>query len=179
MTRAFNFPIRWVSGHQTRVALPLGGVNRLVKRWPSEGECSSCLCGWVSQKSEPRSPNPLVTEPSTPGEPVFGAGEKVTLLGASRVDIKLAANPTLRMHDDDGALIRCVTVSTYCFKHGRVTIPLKIALAISGFPLAEVGDSSNWEHAKHLRERGPTTYDRIPMWRFENGRKQVLRIGPR
>ncbi|KAG8686650.1 hypothetical protein FRC11_008634, partial [Ceratobasidium sp. 423] len=31
-----------------------------------------------------------------------------------------------------------------------------IALAISGFPLAEVGDSSNWEHAKRLRERGPT-----------------------
>ncbi|KAG8693955.1 hypothetical protein FRC11_002534, partial [Ceratobasidium sp. 423] len=102
-----------------RAALPLGGVSRLVKRWPSEGECSSSLCGWVSRKSEPRSPNPLVTEPSTPGEPVLAAGEKATLLGASRVDIKLATNPTLRTHDDDGALIRCVAVSTYCFKHGR------------------------------------------------------------
>ncbi|CAE6463598.1 unnamed protein product [Rhizoctonia solani] len=98
---------------------------------------------------------PLVTEPSTPGEPALSASGKAKFLDASRVDTKLTSKPTLRTHDDDGALIHCVAVSTYCCKHGRVTIPPKIALAISGFSLTEVGDSSNWAHAKRLRERGP------------------------
>ncbi|KAG8734975.1 hypothetical protein FRC11_003532, partial [Ceratobasidium sp. 423] len=98
---------------------------------------------------------PLVTEPSTPGEPALGARGNTTLLDASCVDTKLAAKSALRTHDDDGALIHCVAVSTYCCKHGRVTIPPKVVLAISGYSLTEVGDSSNWEHAKRLRERGP------------------------
>ncbi|CAE6414388.1 unnamed protein product [Rhizoctonia solani] len=98
---------------------------------------------------------PLVTEPSTPGEPALNTSGNATLLDASRVDSKLASKPILRTHDDDGALINCVAVSTYCFKHGRVTVPPKVALAISGFSLTEVGDSSNWEHATRLRERGP------------------------
>ncbi|CAE7091089.1 unnamed protein product [Rhizoctonia solani] len=98
---------------------------------------------------------PLVAEPSTPGEPALNANEKATLLDTSHVDTRLAAKPTLRTHDDDGALIHCVAVSTYCCKHGRVTVPPKVVLAISGFSLTEVGDSSNWEHAKRLRERGP------------------------
>ncbi|CEL58628.1 hypothetical protein RSOLAG1IB_08690 [Rhizoctonia solani AG-1 IB] len=96
---------------------------------------------------------PLITEPSTPGEPALGVNRKAALLDASRVDTKLTSKPALRTHDDDGALIHCIAVSTYCCKHGRVTIPPKIALAISGFSLTEVGDSSNWENAKRLRER--------------------------
>ncbi|CCO36788.1 hypothetical protein BN14_10932 [Rhizoctonia solani AG-1 IB] len=98
---------------------------------------------------------PLITEPSTPGEPALGVNRKAALLDASRVDTKLTSKPALRTHDDDGALIHCIAVSTYCCKHGRVTIPPNIALAISGFSLTEVGDSSNWENAKRLRERGP------------------------
>ncbi|KAG8696316.1 hypothetical protein FRC11_000808, partial [Ceratobasidium sp. 423] len=81
------------------------------------------VCMGLTKVGAP-SPNPLFTEPSTAGEPALGASDKATLLDASRVDTKLAANPTLLTHNDDGAIIRCVAVSTYCFKHGRVTITL-------------------------------------------------------
>ncbi|KDN35449.1 hypothetical protein RSAG8_11587, partial [Rhizoctonia solani AG-8 WAC10335] len=121
---------------------------------------------------------PLETEPSTPGEPVLNTGEKATFLDASRVDTKLASKPTLRTHDDDGALIYCVAVSTYCFKHGRVTIPPKVALAISGFSLTEVGDSSNWEHAKRLRERGPARMADFLRGGWKNEENQFWELSP-
>ena len=62
-----------------------------------------------------------------------------------------------------------------CFKHGRVTIPPKIALAVAGFSLTEgtllftlkdknllangriaclVGSKNNWERASEIRARG-------------------------
>ncbi|KAF8601041.1 hypothetical protein BDV93DRAFT_510315 [Ceratobasidium sp. AG-I] len=74
---------------------------------------------------------PLVTEPSTPGEPTIPS--TMSTLDASRVDTKLSP----KTHDDDGALIHCIAVSTYCFKHGRVTVPPTVVLAMSGFSLGE------------------------------------------
>ncbi|KAH7335782.1 hypothetical protein B0J17DRAFT_600575 [Rhizoctonia solani] len=121
---------------------------------------------------------PLVTEPSTPGEPALSIGGKSTLLDTSRVDTKLAPKPVLRTHDDDGALIHCVAVSTYCCKHGRVTIPPKVALAISGFSLTEVGDSSNWEHAKRLRERGPARMAEFLRGGWKTEENKFWELGP-
>ncbi|KAG9086366.1 hypothetical protein FS749_003684 [Ceratobasidium sp. UAMH 11750] len=45
--------------------------------------------------------------------------------------------PGLRTHDDDGALIHCIAVSTLCAKHGRVTVPPNIAFAMCGFSLTQ------------------------------------------
>ncbi|KAF8604534.1 hypothetical protein BDV93DRAFT_522250 [Ceratobasidium sp. AG-I] len=64
------------------------------------------------------------------------------------------AKLSLKTHDDDGALIHCIAVSTMCFKHGRVTVPPKIALAVSGFSLSEAGSKRNWELANAIRARG-------------------------
>ncbi|KAB5590484.1 hypothetical protein CTheo_6066 [Ceratobasidium theobromae] len=100
---------------------------------------------------------PLFTEPSTPGEPANAVNGNSTALDASSVDTKLTPNtppkPALRTHDDDGALIHCIAVSTYCFKHGRLTVPPKVALAMCGFTSTEVGDRSNWANANRLRDR--------------------------
>lgn len=49
----------------------------------------------------------------------------------------MPAKLTFRTHDEDGALIHCIAVSTLCFKSGRKTVPPKIALALSGFSLSE------------------------------------------
>ncbi|KAF8604533.1 hypothetical protein BDV93DRAFT_605846 [Ceratobasidium sp. AG-I] len=67
----------------------------------------------------------------------------------SSVPVKLS----LRTHDDDGALIHCIAVSTMCFKHGRVTVPPKIALAVAGFSLTKAGSKKNWERASGIRAR--------------------------
>ncbi|KAH7335789.1 hypothetical protein B0J17DRAFT_616854 [Rhizoctonia solani] len=100
---------------------------------------------------------PLVTETSTPAEPAIPANGALVPLDASTVDTKLAPNtspkPTLRTHDHDGALIHCIAVSTYCFKHGRITVPPQVVLAMCGFSLTEVGDKSNWTNANALRDR--------------------------
>ncbi|CAE6441347.1 unnamed protein product [Rhizoctonia solani] len=100
---------------------------------------------------------PLVTETSTPAEPAVPVNGALTPLDASTVDTKLAPNtspkPVLRTHDHDGALIHCIAVSTYCFKHGRITVPPKVVLAMCGFSLTEVGDKSNWTNANMLRDR--------------------------
>ncbi|KAG8743798.1 hypothetical protein FRC10_011427 [Ceratobasidium sp. 414] len=99
---------------------------------------------------------PLVTEPSTPGEPSAVTPMATESLDAARVDTKLSPKPTLRTHDDDGALIHCIAVSTYVFKHGRLTVPPKIALAMSGFSLTQVGDKSNWATASAMRAQQPS-----------------------
>ncbi|CAE6522710.1 unnamed protein product [Rhizoctonia solani] len=100
---------------------------------------------------------PLLTETSTPAEPATQGNGGFNPLDTSTVDSKLAPNtspkPALRTHDDDGALIHCIAVSTYCFKHGRITVPPRVALAMSGFSLTEVGDKSNWTNANILRDR--------------------------
>ncbi|CAE6484353.1 unnamed protein product [Rhizoctonia solani] len=103
---------------------------------------------------------PLFTETSTPAEPATQANGALASLDASTVDTKLAPNtspkPTLRTHDDDGALIHCIAVSTYCFKHGRVTVPPRVVLAMCGFSLTEGGDKSNWTNANAMRDRRST-----------------------
>ncbi|KAJ1300415.1 hypothetical protein OPQ81_005235 [Rhizoctonia solani] len=100
---------------------------------------------------------PLVTETSTPAEPVIPANGALTSFDASTVDTKLepkrSPKPTLRTHDDDGALIHCIAVSTYCFKHGRITVPPRVVLAMCGFSLTEAGDTSNWTNANSVRDR--------------------------
>ncbi|QRW04423.1 tRNA-dihydrouridine synthase 1 [Ceratobasidium sp. AG-Ba] len=60
----------------------------------------------------------------------------------------------LKTHDEDGALIHCVAVSTICAKHGRVTIPPQIAFAMSGISLSEPGSEKNWKRATEIRARG-------------------------
>ncbi|QRW11607.1 glycoside hydrolase family 61 protein [Ceratobasidium sp. AG-Ba] len=99
---------------------------------------------------------PLTTGPSTPGEPATISSMTPASLDASRVDTKLSSKPSLRTHDDDGALIHCIAVSTYVFKHGRLTVPPKVAIAMSGFSLGEVGDKSNWAAATALRAQKPS-----------------------
>ncbi|CAE6449335.1 hypothetical protein ACGC1H_000200 [Rhizoctonia solani] len=98
---------------------------------------------------------PLVTETSTPTESATQAG--LAPLDTSTVDTKLAPNappkPNLCTHDEDGALIHCIAVSTYCFKHGRITVPPRVVLAMCGFSLTEAGDKSNWTNANILRDR--------------------------
>jgi hypothetical protein len=49
----------------------------------------------------------------------------------------------------DNANLHCVSVSSYCFKNGRITIPPRVALVASGF-----GDVSEdrWTRLQELRK---------------------------
>ncbi|KAL7415350.1 hypothetical protein BDY24DRAFT_382617 [Mrakia frigida] len=45
----------------------------------------------------------------------------------------------------DGAIVHCISVSTYCFKLGRLTIPPAVALSFCGY-----GKDSNWARTEEL-----------------------------
>lgn len=49
----------------------------------------------------------------------------------------------------EGALLHCIHVSSYCFKHGRITIPPRVALVVSGF-----GDPQRkrWDRVQDIRD---------------------------
>lgn len=121
---------------------------------------------------------PLVTEPSTPGEPATVLSMTPASLDAARVDTKLVPKPTLRTHDDDGALIHCIAVSTYVFKHGRITVPPKVALAMSGFSLGEVGDRSNWTTASVIRAQKPSPIRDFMRGGWKNVEKKFWEPSP-
>ena len=57
---------------------------------------------------------------------------------------RLTALPPL----PEGAVLHCVHASSYCFKHGRITVPPRVALVASGF-----GDRSRgrWERVQEIR----------------------------
>ncbi|KDQ21709.1 hypothetical protein BOTBODRAFT_61344 [Botryobasidium botryosum FD-172 SS1] len=50
---------------------------------------------------------------------------------------------------DPAAVVHCVSVSTYCFKIGRVTVPPRIALVTSGFGNPNKG---RWERVQKMRK---------------------------
>jgi len=49
----------------------------------------------------------------------------------------------------EGALLHCIHVSSYCFKHGRITIPPRVALVVSGFGDPE---RKRWERVQDIRD---------------------------
>lgn len=59
------------------------------------------------------------------------------------VDHKLAV-PAL----PEGAILHCLHVSSYCFKHGRITVPPRVALVACGFGDREKG---RWERIAEIR----------------------------
>lgn len=87
---------------------------------------------------------PLETQPGTPNvaqpldsEQIDPSGSTVFVSSDSETVPPPAPIPATAMqtHDEDGALIHCIAVSSYCFKHGRVTVPPQVAFAMSGFDL--------------------------------------------
>lgn len=125
---------------------------------------------------------PLTTEPPTPAELGSLTSTSHPPLNASSVDSKLASGavskPALRTHDDDGALIHCIAVSTICFKHGRVTVPPKIVLAMSGYSLHAVGDVSNWSNANRVRGRGSSRVSEFYRGGWKNEKNKFWESGP-
>jgi len=49
----------------------------------------------------------------------------------------------------EGALLHCIHVSSYCFKHGRITIPPRVALVVSGFGDPE---RKRWGRVQDIRD---------------------------
>lgn len=47
------------------------------------------------------------------------------------------------------AVLHCISVSSYCFKHGRITVPPRVALVASGFGDATKG---RWTRLQELRK---------------------------
>lgn len=68
-----------------------------------------------------------------------------------------------------GAVLHCVHVSSYCFKHNRITVPPRVALVASGF-----GDvkEKRWERVQEIRhsrahqQRQSTTMPKPPASAF-------------
>ncbi|ELU39645.1 hypothetical protein AG1IA_06326 [Rhizoctonia solani AG-1 IA] len=125
---------------------------------------------------------PLVTETSTPAEFVAENGTSGSF-DVSTVDTKLAPGtspkPVLRTHDDDGALIHCIAVSTYCFKHGRITVPPRVVLAMCGFSLDEAGDKSNWTKANTLRDRHSARISDFLRGGWKSEDNKFWEVGPK
>lgn len=58
----------------------------------------------------------------------------------SRIFIEAASVP-------EGAMLHATAVSQYCFKHGRITVPPRVAFIVSGF-----GNTDRWDRLKSLRQ---------------------------
>lgn len=51
-----------------------------------------------------------------------------------------------RTEEPDGATVHCIAVSELCFKHGRITVPPAIVLALSGFSAPSHDDAAPYSH---------------------------------
>ncbi|CAE6358281.1 unnamed protein product [Rhizoctonia solani] len=121
-----------------------------------DSKSTSTHTSFIPSTSTPGTP--YITETTTPAERFDYKSQDTRALDTSIVDKELNSasekKQALQTHDTDGALIHCIAVSAICFKHGRITVPPNVVLATSGYSLTEPGDTSNWLHAKRLRERG-------------------------
>ncbi|KAH9927893.1 hypothetical protein B0H21DRAFT_838213 [Amylocystis lapponica] len=60
--------------------------------------------------------------------------------------------PVLNTPEPDGATLHCVSVSTICFKLGRITVPPALLFACEGFAGADtLKDAAHAEHVRALR----------------------------
>ncbi|KAK0495703.1 hypothetical protein EDD18DRAFT_1170424, partial [Armillaria luteobubalina] len=50
---------------------------------------------------------------------------------------KLAAKLATTHEEPDGAIVHCISISQFCFKIGRITIPPALVLAINGFSIGD------------------------------------------
>jgi hypothetical protein len=66
---------------------------------------------------------------------------------------------------EDGTVVHCVAISKYCFKLGRLTVPPRIALCISGFGV----DRRNWIRSAALQESGEMRRFLEGGWREQKG----------
>ncbi|KAF8604536.1 hypothetical protein BDV93DRAFT_507482 [Ceratobasidium sp. AG-I] len=133
---------------------PNQAVQIVAKLWATPDDCD--WNGHLSNSSYGKNLDPV-------GMRVYFAAKFVTLPASKKAPKSLEPAPeissapaklSLKTHDTDGALIHCIAVPMMCFKHGRVTVPPKIALAVSGFSLSEAGSKKNWELANAIRARG-------------------------
>lgn len=77
------------------------------------------------------------------------SGAATPLGGASPATAEQqAALDAIRLKIPADATLHAVTVSQYCFKHGRVTVPPRVAFIASGF-----GDPVRWERLLEIRKR--------------------------
>lgn len=70
----------------------------------------------------------------------------------SKIEVEPAEPESWRINNlpelPAGAVLHCVHVSTYCFKHNRITVPPRVALIASGFGDPAVG---RWDRVQEIR----------------------------
>lgn len=59
-----------------------------------------------------------------------------------------SALETIHINLPEDATLHAVAVSQYCFKHGRMTVPPRVAFIASGF-----GDPARWERLMEIRKQ--------------------------
>ncbi|KAG7440731.1 uncharacterized protein BT62DRAFT_909821 [Guyanagaster necrorhizus] len=68
---------------------------------------------------------------------------------------KLAAKLATTHEEPDSAIVHCISISQFCFKIGRITIPPALVLAINGFSIGDYSVENpppSYVAAKHLLE---------------------------
>lgn len=138
-------------GKGQETASTTGSLNQLSKGIPTT---ESLRENKVEQAGTPESSLVLVP-PITEGEGLSVPVSTVTSgavtpveQSAAVADDEQAALDAIRLKIPADATLHAVTVSQYCFKHGRVTVPPRVAFIASGF-----GDPARWERLMAIRKQ--------------------------
>ncbi|KAJ6470256.1 hypothetical protein C8R47DRAFT_1149159 [Mycena vitilis] len=70
--------------------------------------------------------------------------------------------PLVPLKEHDGAMVHCVSINQFVFKHGRITVPPPLALACDGYsslshdgrPYTVVEPPPHWHHVKKIIKDG-------------------------
>jgi len=82
-----------------------------------------------------RTPQDGLDTPGTPANAVIMSRQTSSSdIGTATEAMRAIAAAQLGVNEEaDGATLNCISISQLCFKHGRITVPPGIVLAISGF----------------------------------------------
>ncbi|EPQ57428.1 hypothetical protein GLOTRDRAFT_58778 [Gloeophyllum trabeum ATCC 11539] len=91
-----------------------------------------------------------ISIPATPANPVVPDANRADSSSTVNETVRQLAKAQMATEEPDGATLHCVAVSQIVFKHGRITIPPAIVLAMNGFcgPISEGGAPSYADVAK-------------------------------
>ncbi|KAF8315868.1 hypothetical protein DL93DRAFT_2078596 [Clavulina sp. PMI_390] len=112
-----------------------------------EEEDESYSSGSSTAASSPPSSSPNKLSSPLPSSSSSNAAPPPSPAAAADLSHIQDAMPPL----PEGAVLHCIHVSSYCFKHGRITIPPRVALVVCGFGDARDGPKTKWERVQEIR----------------------------
>ncbi|KAJ3474753.1 hypothetical protein NLI96_g12276 [Meripilus lineatus] len=120
-------------------------------------------------KSGNQTPSPPNESSDSPIVHLHTPAESTSIPAGSASDtLKQLATSQTQLHEPDGAILHCVSISECCFKIGRITIPPGLIMACEGFtlpPTAPASTSSTPPPAPYSHKNPPPFWEKVRAMR--------------